>query len=102
MFCNCYVPIGLSLGQKRKRDLTRNIGLLGLRLRERVEVSFNEYGQLVNEIKGICLQSYLGTLVCNQHNVPLQVNDWSCVLVDDKEKIWALVLVCFFFQINVK
>ena len=61
-----------------------------------MKVSFNEYGQLVNEIKGRRLTSYLGTLVCNQHNVPLQVIGWSCVSIEDKEKIWALVLVCFF------
>ena len=52
---------------------------------------------MVNEIKGRHLKSYLGTLVRNQHNVPLQVNDWKSVIVDDKEKIWALVLVCFLF-----
>lgn len=42
----------MSSGQKRTRGPTQNIGLLGLRLGERVKVSFNEYGQLVNEIKG--------------------------------------------------
>ena len=52
---------------------------------------------MVNEIKGRRLKSYLGTLVRNQHNVPLQVNGWKSVIVDDKEKIWALVLVCFLF-----
>ena len=59
-----------------------------------MKVSFNEYGQLVDEIKGRCL-AYLGTLVRNLHNVPLQVIGWSCVLIEAKEKIWALVLVCF-------
>ena len=44
-----------------------------------MKVSFNEYGQLVDEIKGRRLTSYLGTLVRNQHNVPLQVIGWSCV-----------------------
>ena len=58
----------------RKRGPTRNIGLLALRPGERIPVSFNEYGQVVNEIKGRRLKSYLGTLVRNQHNVPLQVN----------------------------
>ena len=38
-----------------------------------MKVSFNEYGQLVDEIKGRRLTSYLGTLVRNLHNVPLQV-----------------------------
>ena len=60
-----------------------------------MKVSFNEYGQLVDEIKGCRLTSYLGTLVCNQHNVPLQVIGWSCVSIKAKEKIWALILVCF-------
>ena len=77
------------------RGPTRNIGLLGLRPRERVKVSFNEYGQLVDEIKGRRLTSYLGTLVRNQHNVRLQVIGWSRVSIEAKEKIWALVLVCF-------
>lgn len=57
----------MSSGQKRTRGPTQNIGLLGLRLGERVKVSFNEYGQLVNEIKGRRLTSYVGTLVRNQH-----------------------------------
>ena len=83
--------------QTRKRGPTRNIGLLALRPGERIPVSFNEYGQVVNEIKGRRLKSYLGTLVRNQHNVPLQLNGWKSVIVDDKEKIWALVLVCFLF-----
>ena len=60
-----------------------------------MKVSFNEYGQLVDEIKGRRLTSYLGTLVRNLHNVQLQVIGWSCVLIEAKEKIWALVLVCF-------
>ena len=60
-----------------------------------MKVSFNEYGQLVDEIKGHRLTSYLGTLVRNLHNVPLQVIGWSCVSIEAKEKIWALVLVCF-------
>ena len=60
-----------------------------------MKVSFNEYGQLVDEIKGRCLTSYVGTLVRNQHNVPLQVIGWSCVSIKTKENIWALVFVCF-------
>ena len=88
--------------QTRKRGPTRNIGLLALRPGERILVSFNEYGQVVNDIKGRRLKSYLGTLVCNQHNVPLQVNGWKSVIVDDKEKIRALVLVFFFVHINLK
>ena len=95
MFYNYYVPIGLSLGQKRKCGPTHNIGLLALRPRKRASVSFNEYGQLVNEIKEGYLKGYLGTLVHNQHNVPLHLNGWKCVPIDDKEKIWALVLICF-------
>ena len=83
--------------QKRKRGPTRNIGLLALRPGKRIPVSFNEYGQVVNEIKGRSRKSYLGTLVRNQHNVPLQVNGWKSVIVDDKENIWALVFVCFLF-----
>ena len=103
MFCNCYILIGLSLRQTRKRGPTRNIGLLALRPGERVPVSFNEYGQVVNEIKGCRLKSYLGTLVRNQDNVPLQVNGWKSVPIDDKEKIWALVLVCLCsYQYEVK
>ena len=58
-----------------------------------MKVSFNEYGQLVDEIKVRRLTSYLGTLVRNQHNVPLQVSGWSCVSIEAKEKIWAFVLV---------
>lgn len=57
----------MSSGQNRTRGPTQNIGLLGLRLGERIKVSFNEYGQLVNEIKERRLTSYMGTLVCNQH-----------------------------------
>ena len=60
-----------------------------------MKVSFNEFGQLVDEIKGHRLTSYMGTFVCNQHNMPLQVTSWSCVSSDAKEKIWALVLVYF-------
>ena len=60
-----------------------------------MKVSFNEYGQLVDEIKGRRLTSYLGTLVHNLHNVPLQVIGWSCVSIETKGKVWALVLVCF-------
>ena len=52
-----------------------------------MKVSFNEYGQLVDEIKGRRLKSYLGTLVRNLHNVPLQVIGWSCVSIEAKEKI---------------
>lgn len=57
----------MSSGQKRTHGPTQNIGLLGLRLGERVKVSFNEYRQLVNEIKGCRLTSYVRTLVRNQH-----------------------------------
>ena len=52
-----------------------------------MKVSFNEYGQLVDEMKGRHLKSYLGTLVRNLHNVPLQVIGWSCVSIEAKEKI---------------
>ena len=51
--------------------LTRNIGLLRLRPKDKVKVSSNKYGQLVDEINGCRLMSYMGTLVHNQHNVPL-------------------------------
>ena len=60
MFYNYYVPIGLSLGQKRKCGPTRNIGLLALRPKKRASVSFNEYGQLVNEIKRRLSKRLLG------------------------------------------
>ena len=52
-----------------------------------MKVSFNEYGQLVDEIKGRRLTRYLGTLVRNLHNVPLQVIGWPCVSIEAKEKM---------------
>lgn len=61
----------MSSSQKRKRGLTRNITLLALRPRKRVKVTFNEYNQLVKQKKkGKHLQSYIRTLIVNQHNVP--------------------------------
>lgn len=62
----------MSSSQKRKRGLTRNITLLALRPRKRVKVTFNEYDQLVKKKKkkGKHLQSYIRTLIGNQHNVP--------------------------------
>ena len=88
--------------QTRKRSPTRNISLLALRPGERIPISFNEYGQVVNEIKGRRLKSYLGTLVCNQHNVPLQVNGWKYVIVDDTKKGMGPCFSLFFVHINLK
>ena len=49
----------------------RNVVLSRLRPKDKVKVSSNKYGQLVDEINGCGLMSYVGTLVHNQHNVPL-------------------------------
>ena len=83
--------------QTRKRGPTRNIGLLALRPGERVPVSFNEYGQVVNEIKGCSLKNYLGTFVRNQRNAPLQINGWKFVCFSYGPLFWYV-----FVHINMK
>ena len=73
-----------------------------------MKVSFNEYGQLVDEIKGRRLTSYVGTLVRNQHSVL----GWSCISIEAKEKmgpcfcmfslifLWNEISLLSFFSIN--
>ena len=81
------VSTRMTSSQKRKCGPTHNIALQGLRSGKKVKVAFNEYNQLVKQKNGKHLSSYIGTLVCNQHNVPLQASDWKNVPNDAKEKV---------------
>ena len=93
------VSTRMTSSQKRKCGPTHNIALQGLRSGKKVKVAFNEYNQLVKQKNGKHLSSYIGTLVSNQHNVPLQASDWKNVPNDAKEKVWPLFWYVVFLTI---